>query len=461
MLRTISFYGFLLTILLAPLPLGSNRPLSMAVLAALIAFWMVVETFSHRASEKDAKTDLLRVLPAAVPFLLFCLWAAIQSFNFGSGSLLAHPIWQETEVLIGGSGQNSISVNPGNSLSALMLILAYGGAFWLALRYAKDSIKASIMLKGFVWASTLYAGYGLAVYFSGNGYILWMPKFAYLDDLTSTFVNRNNYATYAALGLFACLTALFHIIGKELSGHMRAKQLVRTFFNSTSQKATLPLIGVVLNLTALFLSHSRAGFAAMLIGLIVLLPLLSYIKLMPKKILLVCIGGFALMGISIFAISSGDTVARLKSTTLDNTIRDEVFQQTLNAISDHKASGTGYGSFEEVFPAYKSDHYLMAGSTWDKAHNTYLELFLEMGMLPTLCLLFAVGYIIFCQVRGIWKRRRRRHYAVFALAASLTAGSHALVDFSLQIPAFAVTFAMILGLGFAQSFSNRPKRRKE
>ena len=35
--------------------------------------------------------------------------------------------------------------------------------------------------------------------------ILWFDKLDYVDSLTSSFINRNSYATYAGLGLMATL----------------------------------------------------------------------------------------------------------------------------------------------------------------------------------------------------------------------------------------------------------------
>ncbi|MCP4196499.1 MAG: hypothetical protein GY762_05045, partial [Proteobacteria bacterium] len=40
------------------------------------------------------------------------------------------------------------------------------------------------------------------------------------------------------------------------------------------------------------------------------------------------------------------------------------------------------------------------------------------------------------------------------LAATTLVSSHALFDFSLQIPAVAITYAAIMGLAVAQSFSS-------
>ena len=61
----------------------------------------------------------------------------------------------------------------------------------------------------------------------------------------------------------------------------------------------------------------------------------------------------------------------------------------------------------------------------------------------------------YCWV-GIRRRRRDRIYPAIGVAATALVAAHSTVDFSLQIPAVAVSYAFLLGLGCAQSFSTRP-----
>ena len=70
--------------------------------------------------------------------------------------------------------------------------------------------------------------------------------------------------------------------------------------------------------------------------------------------------------------------------------------------------------------------------------------------------------LVFSQcLHGVFTRRRD---VIFPLAASVGAvlvGVHAIFDFGLQIPALAITFAALLGLGCAQSLSSMVRRRDE
>jgi hypothetical protein len=55
---------------------------------------------------------------------------------------------------------------------------------------------------------------------------------------------------------------------------------------------------------------------------------------------------------------------------------------------------------------------------------------------------------------GVRTRRRDRIIPAAALSVGLLAALHSLVDFSLQIPGFAIVVFGLLGVGVAQSFSS-------
>jgi hypothetical protein len=50
---------------------------------------------------------------------------------------------------------------------------------------------------------------------------------------------------------------------------------------------------------------------------------------------------------------------------------------------------------------------------------------------------------------------------MLAVGAAILVGVHSIFDFSLQMPAIAVTFAAILGLGVAQAFPARAHDRSK
>jgi O-antigen ligase len=135
--------------------------------------------------------------------------------------------------------------------------------------------------------------------------------------------------------------------------------------------------------------------------------------------------------------------------------RGTVYRETLQAIGDHPLFGTGLGTFEFVYPAYQTPDIV---AFYDLAHDDYLENTLELGIPAALALFAALGLLTARCMVGVFQRRRDAIYPALAVAATVLVGVHAVVDFSLQIPAVAVTYAAILGLGVAQSVSTGQRR---
>jgi hypothetical protein len=78
------------------------------------------------------------------------------------------------------------------------------------------------------------------------------------------------------------------------------------------------------------------------------------------------------------------------------------------------------------------------------AHNVYLEGLTAFGLafVPLLFVFFAALIIIFR--KGVRTRLRYRFAGQLGLAALLLVTLHSLVDFSVQIPGFAISFAIVL-----------------
>ena len=81
-----------------------------------------------------------------------------------------------------------------------------------------------------------------------------------------------------------------------------------------------------------------------------------------------------------------------------------------------------------------------------------MESALELGIPAAIALILAVGTTAFYCLIGIRRRRRDVIYPAVGLAATVLVAVHSLVDFSLQIPAVAVTYSLLMGVACAQSW---------
>ena len=114
--------------------------------------------------------------------------------------------------------------------------------------------------------------------------------------------------------------------------------------------------------------------------------------------------------------------------------------------------GFGYGTFADSFRMYRSDS--ITGYL-DRAHNTYLENIFELGWPAALVLFASLGLAALVCVRGVRRRGKDWMYPALGLAVTALSGIHAYFDFSLQMPAVALTYAAIMGVACAQSYSSR------
>ena len=152
---------------------------------------------------------------------------------------------------------------------------------------------------------------------------------------------------------------------------------------------------------------------------------------------------------------SGEYLAqRLEHLGLEGEGRTDVYSILVEAIGDAPLLGTGYGTFPDVFPLYR-DASVENTMRWQKAHNTYLENALELGLPAATALCLAIAACARTCWLGLRRRHRNRVYPMVGLAATATVAAHATVDFSLQIPAIGISYAFLLGIACAQSFSSR------
>ncbi len=108
------------------------------------------------------------------------------------------------------------------------------------------------------------------------------------------------------------------------------------------------------------------------------------------------------------------------------------------------------GSFEQTFPMFADDK----TGNYRKTHNDWLEMMFELGVPVAVLWLAVLGELAVRCLAGFFRRKRDHIYPVVGFSACILVGLHSLVDFSLQIPAVAITFAVLLGVGVAQGRSS-------
>lgn len=440
----------LAVLVLAPLPLGGQRPWAWTLLALLIGLLLIAWSLLALTGRGRAALSLAALAPIAAPFILVFAWALIQTLP-GLPAAWWHPLWIEAggalvaDATQGEAVRGTLSLDPAAGRTGLLRLLSYAGMFWLALQLGRDRARARLGLRVLAGAGVAYAVFGLTLYFAGIETVLWYPKWAYLGDLTATFVNRNAYGAYAGLGALCCL-ALF-----ARASRARPDQGARAAAERVFLGAAPAAIGTGILATALLLSHSRGAFLATGIAGLLLLILLAGARVVSGRLAVLLTVTLLGLGGGIVAVSGDATLGRLAESTELEGDRGQLFRLTIDAISDAPWTGHGLGSFPATFRIYR-DSSMPRDVVYDFAHNLHLELALDLGIPAALLLACGYGAIGLRCLGGVIRRRRDQIHPALALAALCLLGVHGLVDFSAQMPAIALTLAYLLGVGVAQSW---------
>ncbi|MEQ8343951.1 MAG: O-antigen ligase family protein [Sneathiellaceae bacterium] len=448
-MRLLPFIGLLLAIALAPLPLGSNRPGPWSLLAIWIGLMLMAWGFSMWRDWTQLHVRLPYWKPPALAFAAVLAWGLVQAMPWTPG-FLHHWMWAGAIDASGGRASGAISAVPLETLTGVTRLATYGGAFFLAMQFCRERANAQRLVTVIILSALAYAVYGLAVNFSGNGSILWYQKWAYPESLTSTFVNRNSFATFCGIAMVTLVASLM----SELRGpyaHDRPDDHSRD--RRMAKLAVLLAILLVL-FTALLLSRSRAGLAASLIGITVVLVLHYRLGARGGGIGLPAGGRLWPLAIGaamlvILLISGGAVIDRLGEDRGMAAGRAEIWERSVVALADAPLRGHGLGTYESIFFAYQDEPHIFIRQV-DKAHDTYLELFVELGLPFGLLLIAVPGWLSWRILRGTAAGLGGR-YGTAALGSTAVLGIHSAVDFSAQIPAIALVWVTLLGAGFAQT----------
>lgn len=448
------FVAFVAGLAWAPFWLGGNRLPAWGINGVLFPALVLLYELNILFTGRRHPVSIRQIAWPAGFFALSVLWIFVQT-STSVPAPLVHPIWGMTADVLEQPVDGAISVNRGASFLAFIRLSTAACAFWLALQLSRNSLRSLLLLRAISLIVAGYSAYGLilAAFFSGT-----IPPFEAPDMggfLRSTFVNRNSFATYSGLGLVvttALTLRLFRDEVPETSGVRYYR--VAKFIEATGRRGWFLLGTGFVILVALLGTVSRGGILATALAVFAFFAL-SFSRQHRRhgeRIEAVVFVTVALIATFVFF---GDLiVGRIGASGLEDSNRVAAYQIVARAILDTPLLGFGYGAFADVFPMYR-DQSIGTLGVWDKAHNTYLEVWLGLGLLFGSMLIAALGWIVVKCFSGAVKRRQNATPAIVAAAASLLVGVHALVDFSLQIEAVALTYMALLGAGAAQSESSR------
>ncbi len=226
---------------------------------------------------------------------------------------------------------------------------------------------------------------------------------------------------------------------------------------TTKIQSPLFIFAAAAMVLAVMFSLSRGGMLAMLLSavcLVILLPFSKKGKFSFLSLFLCLIIGYAsLLGISTL-------IARFGTIDTSGAHRIDIYMSSLPMLVDHWLTGIGIGSYSLLSPVYLKG--FPAHILYDKAHNEYLELLIELGI-PVALLLFGwmlsgmgklmLGLLSVMKKTGIDQNRVIIGTAAFCGLVGFL--FHGLADFGWRLPVNLVYSVTLLAL-CAESIKAEP-----
>jgi len=478
-------WGLVVLIAFTPLAFGTVEPWSMAFME-----WCTVTLFlvfllgglwrAERQPEAAGRFSGLE-LPTGL-FLLFCMFQTVplparwvawlspgSSRLYQAGDLQG---WRQAEDRAAGGTKRtdlvldvqeprlrSLSVQPGKTWNRIELCVGLLGLFLLISRWADRPEKIVFLLGTVTVVGFFVALEGLVQFLTWNGKIFWVRKVP-PSSAFGPFVNHNHFAGYVEMVIPVAIGMAFHCVDARRRSTRSEGRLSSTWASLDDparmaggvgwSQAGLAIFAATLLVVTLFLSLSRGGILSATIGGLFLFALV-WRRISSRLARWLVALTLPIAALALIAwIGSGairqqiGTFQKMESETSFR-LRSLIWQTVLRELPQYAWVGSGLGTFEDSFAPFTPPG---SSKRWDKAHNDYLQLLWETGIIG--CALVLFGVLVF--VRRYWWpaiQGRAHPLGIFRVAAAVSLASialHSLVDFNLQIGANAFLCVLLAGL---------------
>ncbi len=413
---------------------GTPNPLTelwlelLAVLAALAWLWLPAQASLRRPA--DAGLWLVAALALIVPLVqLMPLPPAVWTALPGRGAQL-----DALELIGAGGSWQPLSMSPARTLASLLalvpplLMLVMVGALGAAERRRLIGLVAAMaLLAALLGAAQLAGGEAAPRLYQASSALV----------VTGFQANRNSAADVFLIGIPALAVLA---VSTSSSGKSGAPAMPRKHWLLSAAALVLALATV--------LTASRAGIALLPVALAGSWTILALdpARRWNRRIPAIAIGSAALLLAALVLLRDNTALrgvaARFGFTT---DARVDLWTDSLFAIRQYWPFGSGMGTFVPSFIAAEPLE-AVDPSLPNRAHNDFLELALESGILGLAALALAAAVLLVMVFRAWRSRPQDRPQIGFAITALTIVGCHSLVDYPLRSIALACLAALAAGI---------------
>jgi len=451
--------GFALLLLWAPVPLASNRPWATAVLAILVWALVLAALAGRAATAAPMSAALWRrsawLLLPLLGFNALVLAQLLAGQDGWWGGLLGTPDVAQTQFY-------------------LLMALAYLGGALGTLLCAHSSDRVRQVLLAVVVAGVVHASLAAVLATARGGYTFFFRDFVFNGRLSGTFANPDHLAGFMEL----CLSAGFGLLVSQFSGSSGGTSYqdgwqrgLKTALEFMLSRKMLLRLALVVMVVALVGSRSRMGNAAFFVALSLVGVLMAVVSTKLRKPAMWLVASMLVIDVFIVGqfVGLDRVVERWQNTAASTAVqaealalpefggkpKEESLQQRMTIpmvsaqlVPEKPWFGRGGATYYLALPPIKPAGFV---HTWDHAHNDYVEIAVDTGLV-------GLGLLLLATVATLWRAagllrdsqpRLHRGVGAAALMAITCMALHSLVDFNLQVPANALTLVVLMALVWA------------
>lgn len=478
------FWGLCGTLVLLPLPFGAVDEWAIFVFeaATFVLFGIHLVERACRARKKEwiieEELEGARIpLYLKIPVFVFLGASVTQLIPLPQHLLkllsprtfdVYNSVASEGLIDAGSGSLRTLSFTPDLSLYLLIQYVFYFVFGYLVFKYVRTKKEAEIFVLVMIVSAVFQSVYGIAEHFGGTERILGYKKIDYIDSVTGTFINRNHFSGFLEMVLPVSLGYLlakssFFAMKKGLS----LKEKLLWFSQERLQKCVVYGLCPVLIGMGIFFSRSRTGIFVFFVTVFFMAAALSaaggrserdrenerkeWMSLRhwrrERRYLRVIRTVAIVVLFAVVLVGARPIIERFSWEGLMSEQRPVIFRSTVELIGNFPLFGTGLGTYVFAYPMF--DNKGFGGRVVDHAHNDYLEILAESGLVGGVAIILA-GFVGVGYMFGRWTRRR--HYLVRGIVLGCVAGIvailvHSITDFNLRIPANAVYLVTLYALG--------------
>ena len=456
--------GVIGLVVFSPLALGSVHPWAytlMEVVVLSLYFCWIIQFLDSTLQLNERRWKLkLVITPLALPFcvvigvVLFQI-CPLPSWCIAWISPSTHRLY--LSALAGGeAASKTFSISPWTTTRELYKLLSYIGIFYLVVYHFKNRLWLSRLVNAILMTGFLVAVIGILQHYATPDKIYGFRDASYSQPF-GPYINRNHFAGYEGMTIFVALGVLLSLLLTPRPPRDRWRSFISWWEVRISKEALIGFCAVLM-VVSLGLSLSRGGIISSLAASVFLVSMMVVRKRRSFLLLFALLFSFSL--IFLFWLGVVPVIERMSTLRNWDTIighRPQLWQSAVDVTKNFLPLGTGLGTFRYIYPLYTTRD---TSLIYDHAHNDYLELFSDLGLIGGVLL---CGGLLWFLLWVLNKWSRRRHYFVVGVCLGCLTGAlsllfHSVVTFNFHIPANALLFFVLLAVAFNTVFLRQDER---